>query len=109
MLHDLSWPSRVFSNLRLELIDVTIDPPPELQLPTPAPVTVQAVPVPAVPAAGFTSLECTMQEIPHVILASLLTVHLSDTYCICRHTHTNTHMYYDIMIIFMYLFMCLFF
>ena len=49
--------------LRLELIDVTMDPPPELQLPTPAPVTVQAVPVPIVPVAGFTSLGCGMQDI----------------------------------------------
>lgn len=48
---------------RLELIDVTMDPPPELQLPTPAPVTVPAVPVPAVPAAGFTFFGCNLWKL----------------------------------------------
>lgn len=90
---------------RLELIDVTIDPPPELQLPTPAPVTVQAVPVPAVPAAGFTSLECTRQGDltlfwHHCWLFIFL--HIS----IYTHMRTHTHMHAYVCIYDVFDFIC---
>ena len=56
---------------RLELVDVTLDPPPELQLPTPAPVTVPAVPEPA-PAAGFTPLFCIGSTSCYVLMIPVL-------------------------------------